>query len=91
MAVQSEMLLRDGLRLPSNSTWKMILSQLLYERKPKASVYIFINFQSKVPTQSKILTNSQLFLISHLISLYSETCLKQPLKNRQNKGLKAMW
>ena len=22
---------------------------------------------------------------------YSETCLKWPLKNRQNKGLKAMW
>ena len=25
------------------------------------------------------------------ISSYSETCLKRPLQNRQNKGLKAMW
>ena len=23
--------------------------------------------------------------------IYSETCLKRPLKNRQNNGLKAMW
>ena len=23
--------------------------------------------------------------------LYSKTCLKQPLKNRQNKGLKGKW
>ena len=27
----------------------------------------------------------------HLFYMYSETCLKRPLKNRQNKGLKAMW
>ena len=23
--------------------------------------------------------------------IYSETCLKRPLKNRKNKGFKAMW
>ena len=26
-----------------------------------------------------------------LYSLYSKTCLKRPLKNRQNKGLKDKW
>ena len=30
-------------------------------------------------------------LLSYTKAIYSETCLKQPLKNRQNKGLKAMW
>ena len=27
----------------------------------------------------------------HLQMYYSEICLKLPLKNKQNKGLKAMW
>ena len=31
-------------------------------------------------------------LMWHLIGLqYSKTCLKRPLKNRQNKGLKDKW
>ena len=30
-------------------------------------------------------------LTLHYHGEYSETCLKQPLKNRQNKGVKAMW
>ena len=29
--------------------------------------------------------------IHPITSNYSETCLNRPLKNRQNKGLKAMW
>ena len=34
----------------------------------------------------------QVSLLHHQgFSSYSETCRKRPLKNRQNKGLKAMW
>ena len=43
--------LRDGLRLPSNNTLKIIRHQLLYAMKPEGSLYISIKFQSKVPTQ----------------------------------------
>ena len=43
--------LRDGLRLPSNSTLKIIRRQLLYAMKPEGSFYMCIKFQSKVPTQ----------------------------------------
>ena len=43
--------LRDGLRLPSNSTMKIIRRQLLYAMRPEGSFYICIKFQSKVPTQ----------------------------------------
>ena len=43
--------LRDGLRLPSNSTLKIIRRQLLYAMKPEGSLYMCIKFQSKVPTQ----------------------------------------
>ena len=27
----------------------------------------------------------------HTLLIYSKTCLKQPLKNRQNKGLDGKW
>ena len=43
--------LRDGLRLPSNSTLTILRNQLLYAMKPEGSFYVFIKFQSKVPTQ----------------------------------------
>ena len=43
-------LLRDCLRLPSNSTLKIIRRQLLYAMKPEGSFYMCIKFQSKVPT-----------------------------------------
>ena len=43
--------LRDGLRLPSNSTLMIIRRQLLYAIKPKGLFYMCIKFQSKVPTQ----------------------------------------
>ena len=43
--------LRDGLRLPSNSTLKMIIRQLLYVMKSEDSFYICIKFQPKLPTQ----------------------------------------
>ena len=43
--------LRDGFRLPSNSTLKIIRCQLLYAMKPEGSLYMCIKFQSKVPTQ----------------------------------------
>ena len=43
--------LRDGLRLPSNSTLTILRHQLLYAMKPEGSFYVFIKFQSKVPTQ----------------------------------------
>ena len=43
--------LRDGLRLPSNSTLKIIRHQLLYAMKPEGSFYMCIKFQLKVPTQ----------------------------------------
>ena len=43
--------LRDGLRLPSNSTLKIIRRQLVYTTKPEGSFYLSIKFQSKVPTQ----------------------------------------
>ena len=37
-------------------------------------------------------TNDCMTVSEHLAtSRYSETCLKRPLKNRENKGLKAMW
>ena len=49
--------LRDGLRLPSNSTLKMIRRQLMYVMMPEGSFYMWNKFQPK-----KILTNSQLFL-----------------------------
>ena len=42
--------LRDGLRLPSNSAFKMIIRQLLYVIKPKGSFYMCIKFQPKLPT-----------------------------------------
>ena len=45
--------LRDGLRLPSNSTSKIIRRQLPYAMKPEGSLYMCIKFQSKVPTQQK--------------------------------------
>ena len=43
--------LRDGLRLPSNSTMTILRRQLLYAMKPEGSFYMCIKFQSKVPTQ----------------------------------------
>ena len=43
--------LRDGLRLPSNRTLRIIGRQLLYAIKPKGLFYMCIKFQSKVPTQ----------------------------------------
>ena len=43
--------LRDGLRLPSNSTLKIIRRPLLYAMKPEGLLYMCIKFQSKVPTQ----------------------------------------
>ena len=33
----------------------------------------------------------KLWSINHKISLYSKTCLKQPLKNRQNIDLNDKW
>ena len=42
--------LRDGIRLPSNSTMKMIRRQLLYVMKPEYSFYMCIKFQSKLLT-----------------------------------------
>ena len=42
--------LRDNLRLPSNSTLKIIRRQLPYAMKPEGSLYMRIKFQSKVPT-----------------------------------------
>ena len=45
--------LRDGLRLPSNSTLKILRRQLLYAMKAEGSFYMCIKFQSKVPTQEK--------------------------------------
>ena len=45
--------LRDGLRLPSNSTLKMKRPQLLYAMKAEGSSNMDIMFQPKVPTQSK--------------------------------------
>ena len=43
--------LRDGLRLTSNSTLKIIKRQPLYAMKPESSLYMCIKFKSKVPTQ----------------------------------------
>ena len=43
--------LRDGLRMPSNNTLTILRRQLLYAMKPEGSFYMFIKFQSKVPTQ----------------------------------------
>ena len=37
--------LRDGLRLPSNSTLKIIRRQLLYAMNPEVSFYMCIKFQ----------------------------------------------
>ena len=43
--------LKNGLRLPSNSTLKMIRRQLIYATKPEGSFYMNIKFQPKLPTQ----------------------------------------
>ena len=43
--------LREGLRLPSNSTLKIIRRQLLYVMKPEGSIYMCIKFQPKLPTK----------------------------------------
>ena len=43
--------LRDGLRLPSNSTLKMIRRQFIYVMKPECLFYICIKFQPKLTTQ----------------------------------------
>ena len=45
--------LRDGLRLPSNSTLTILRRQHLYAMKPEGSFYMCIKFQSKVATQLK--------------------------------------
>ena len=45
--------MRDGLRLPSNSTSKMIRRQLVYIMKPGGSFYMCIKFQPKLPTKQK--------------------------------------
>ena len=45
--------LRDILRLPSNSTLRIIRRQLLYAMKSEGSFYMCIKCQSKVPTQYK--------------------------------------
>ena len=37
--------LRDGFRLPSNSTLKIIRRQFLYAMKPEGSLYMCIQFQ----------------------------------------------
>ena len=44
-------LLKDGLRLPSNSIRKMRRRQLLYVMKPRGSFYMCIKFQPKLPTK----------------------------------------
>ena len=43
--------LRDDLRLPSNSTLKIIRRQLLFAMKSEGSLYMCIKFLSKTPTQ----------------------------------------
>ena len=43
--------LRDGLRLPSNSTLKIKRCKLLHAMKADGSFYMCIKFQSKAPTQ----------------------------------------
>ena len=45
--------LRDSVRLPSNSTLKMIRRQLLYVMKSEGSFYMCIKVQPKLPTQYK--------------------------------------
>ena len=47
--------LRDGLRLPSNSTFKMIRRQILYAMNPEGSFYMYmsIKVQPKLPIQLK--------------------------------------
>ena len=43
--------LRDGLRLPSNSTLTIIRRHFLYAFEPEGSLYMCIKCQPKVPTQ----------------------------------------
>ena len=43
--------LRDSIRLPSNSTLKMIRRRFLYVMKPEGSFDMCIKFQPKLPTQ----------------------------------------
>ena len=63
--------LRDSLWFPSNNTVKVIRRQLLYATKSEGSFYMCIKFPSKCQPSSKILTNSQLFLIdSHNNSFF---------------------
>ena len=38
-----------------------------------------------------IILHKEVNVPEKLWKIYSETCLKGPLKNKQNKGLKAMW
>ena len=53
--------LRDGLRLPSNSTLKILRRQLLYAMKAKGHSICVLSFSQKCLPRKKILTNSQLF------------------------------
>ena len=43
--------LRDGLRLPSNSTLNILRRQPLYAMKPEGPFYMCIKFQLELPTQ----------------------------------------
>ena len=54
--------LRDGLRLPSNSTLKIIKCQLLYAMKPEIHFICVLSFSQKCLPSEKILTSSQSFL-----------------------------
>ena len=58
--------LRDCLRLPSNSTLKMIRRQLLYVVKPGGSFYMCIKFQLKLPTKLKDI-NQLSFILTTLV------------------------
>ena len=57
----------------------------------EANMYCNLNMYYR--NMSDCMTTCQLALKNecHLLLRYSKTCLKQPLKDRQNKGLKDKW
>ena len=50
---------------------------------------VYFRLTSQTSVVSEAGTNS--IVIDGNTQLYNQTCLKQPLKNRQNEGLKDRW
>ena len=68
--------------------WKVI--KVLNHSKPSAFPY-YIRVERSGSNVMKLQTQCILLLSENLTKLYSKTCLKRTLENRQNKDLNDKW